>query len=89
MHVLAALATLMKPPTPLTIYHTTKHNNHIGVFIHDPRIKGPTRAWLYATPGSSAARHSAKNSPLFWPDLPQPQPGEETDALFTASIECV
>lgn len=57
------------------------------MFIHDPRIKGPARAWLYATPGSSAARHSAGKGPLYWPDLPQP--AEETDALFTASIECV
>lgn len=58
------------------------------VFIHDPRVKGPAKAWLYATPGSSSSRYtSAKNSPLFWPDLPTP--ADQTDALLSASIECV
>ena len=51
------------------------------VFIHDPRIRGERPAYLYATPGSNATRHSAKASPLFWPDLPV----SECDNPITAS----
>lgn len=43
------------------------------VFIHDPRVKGPLEAWLYAghQTKSSAAAYPSSDSSFFFPDMPR------------------